>query len=473
MPQRKRAAAAMFAAALLAAAPTLSAGQPAGNAPIAIDEAATVGAYAIDLENGGVVWRYNENKWLTPASVTKLLTTGAALMTKGGGARLQTRIELTTDSSGRKALCARGEFDPTTDSRYFDPHQMAKETADLAAKLKAQGVTEIAEIVADDTPAQAGTANPKALWEDIGNHYGASPTIVGINDNNVDLYFSTPRAAGEYCRLDSVRPDVGGLRPKTTVMTHASAKDKSQVYLGGVCEWHATGRIPQGRKTYRVRSAMPEPVTQYLESLAAGLRKNGISAGRCRTGRVATGQLIMSVYSPTLAEIIKVTNHESVNLFADALAFNMAMGKVAAKTGVTWEDAANAVMSFWSEKEGLDMDLNDGSGLSTQDAVSAKTVVRAIAAVRRSPEWESYKHSLPVVGESGTVRLLGQGTAIAGNARAKSGSMTGVMAYAGVLKTQQGRELAFCIIVNHYKESTGTIRAKIAQWLVKMYNDKK
>ena len=446
--------------------------QPDKGKPLEVDAAASVGAYAVDLGSGKAIWEYNANRWLTPASVTKLLTTGAALATKGGDARLHTKIELSQDSAGGKILCVRGEYDPTTSSRYFNKRQLSDAAKKIAEKLKNLGISELSNIIVDDSRACQDAASPKCLWEDMGNHYGAAPTIVTIYDNNGELYYSTPQASGELCRLDSVVPDLAGLKPRTYIKTHASAADKSQIYMGGDDTWYATGFIPCGRKSYRLRGAMPHPTTQYGKALSELLRQNGISVSRYETGAAGAGEEVMIIESPTIAEIIKVTNHESVNLFADGLAFNMAMSKNAAGA-VTWESAADAVMSFWREKAGLEMNLDDGSGLSPQGAVSAKTIVAAISYMRRSGEWAAYKSSLPTAGRSGTAQRLGHGTELSGRARVKSGTMTGVMAYAGVLTTRQGREVAFCIMVNHYKETQGNLRAKIADWLIKIYNDKK
>lgn len=461
-------------AALAVASLCLSAATAQGNRtrPLDIDAAATIGAYAVDLTSGQTLWAYNENLWLTPASLTKVLTTGAALQTKGANARLHTKIELTTNGQGNHSLRIVGEFDPTMNSSHFDTGKMTTEAKALAVKLKAKGIARLETIGVDDSRECDDALNPKILWEDMGNYYGAPPTIVGFVDNSASLYFSTPAGVGKACTLDSIVPAIEGLSVTADVETHSTSADKCQVRWLGHDTWHATGSLPQSRRAFRVKSVLPHPALRYAEALADALRAEGIVVGHATTGSLDAGELIMTIDSPTLSEIIKVTNHESVNLFADALAMNLALSRNPSGR-LEWADAASAIMSFWKERYGLEMRLDDGSGLSPQGAVSAKTMVKAISAMRKSSVWDAYRESLPIVGKSGTVSSLGGKLAVSGHARAKSGTMSGVVAYAGVMKTVKGREVAFCIIVNHHKEGVWVVRGKVAEWLNKIYTDKK
>ncbi len=443
-------------------------------APISTAEgAATVGAYAVDLKTGTAVWKYNENLWLTPASITKVLTTGAALYTKGATARLKTHIEVAQKDSSIWTLSVRGEFDPTTDSKYFDKHQLASEAKRVAEKLKAEGITHLEAIVVDNSRMPIDLTSPKRLWEDIGNYYGSNPAMVNISDNVTQLYFSSPKEEEALCTLDSMSMDLGNQTLRSDVRTHSSQADGCYVYWGGgEGSWYATGSIPQGKKRFAVRAATPNPDKLYAETLATLLRLNEISVDTTYVGAAQQGDEIMAIESPTIADIITQTNNYSVNLFADALAFNLALSKKSQGT-VTWNDAAEAVMSFWRERCGLKMQIFDGSGLAPLGCVSARTMVEAIASLRKGKEWKAFEESLPIVGKTGTARLLGAGTAIAGHTRAKSGSMTGVQSYVGVMTTPAGREIAFCIIVNHYQESQAAIiRGKISNWLNGIYSGK-
>lgn len=452
---------------------TTAKAQPRRSRPISIDGAASISAFAMDLATGQTAWAYNEDLWLTPASLTKVLTTGAALQTKGADAKLLTRIELLSNAnSDTHSLRIAGEFDPTMNSSYFKENTIEAEAPKLAAKLKERGITNIDSICVDDSRQSADVINPKILWEDMGNYYGAPPTIVCFKDNSASLFFTTPAALGQPCSLDSIVPNIPELTVTADVTTHNSNADKCQVRWHGHDVWHATGYLPKGRKAFKVKSVLPHPTLRYAEALANALRNEGVNVASVTTGSYANGDLIMTISSPSLGDIVRVTNHESVNLFADALAMNLALTNKASGR-IEWPDAADAVMGFWKERYGLSMKLDDGSGLSTQGAFSARTMVKVLSAMRNSRVWASFKESLPIVGRTGTVSSLGGKLAVSGHAHAKSGTMSGVVGYAGVIDTLNGREIAFCIIVNHHKEGVWTVRGAIAEWLNKLYNDKK
>ncbi len=446
---------------------TLTSGQTTSR-PIDISKRTSIGAYAVNLKTGKTVWAYNEDALMTPASVTKLLTTGAALRTMGPDARFETTIELSGDSAKGHNLIVKGDFDPTQDSKYFDTKSLSKAIANLANTLRKRGVTHIASVVIDDTRISDEVGSPRHLWEDMGNYYGARPSVVCAADNLTTLFFSTPAQVGKPCRLDSISPDADGLWPKTNVLTHSQSRDKSMVYYGGGTTWYVNGNIPTNRKAFKVRSVMPDPEKAYARRITSLLKDNGIEVDTAEIGQAQQGEPIFTIKSPTLTEIIRQTNHKSINLCADALAFHMAMRK---KEGViTWEDAASAVYGFWEKACGLEMSIYDGSGLSPFGSVSAKTFVSMIKDMRQSSVWKPFKESLPVFGQSGTVAGLGQGTDIEGKVMAKSGTMTSVVAYAGIMENKNKEEIVFCIIVNHFTEHESVVRAKIVNWLNKIYN---
>jgi D-alanyl-D-alanine carboxypeptidase/D-alanyl-D-alanine-endopeptidase (penicillin-binding protein 4) len=54
---------------------------------------------------------------------------------------------------------------------------------------------------------------------------------------------------------------------------------------------------------------------------------------------------------------------------------------------------------------------------------------------------------------------------------AKSGSMSGVYNLAGYLKTSSGRILAFAVMNNNFTKSVSSVRAEVAQFLLKVRAD--
>jgi D-alanyl-D-alanine carboxypeptidase len=70
-----------------------------------------------------------------------------------------------------------------------------------------------------------------------------------------------------------------------------------------------------------------------------------------------------------------------------------------------------------------------------------------------------FESSLPLAGRTGTVESRMKGTIAEGNARLKTGSMTGVRAMAGYVRAAGGETLAVAIFANNYENASATINA--------------
>src|SRR6185295_6797901 len=64
---------------------------------------------------------------------------------------------------------------------------------------------------------------------------------------------------------------------------------------------------------------------------------------------------------------------------------------------------------------------------------------------------EPFEASLPIAGRDGSLTTRMKGTPAEGNARAKTGSMTGVRALSGYVTTADGERLAFSIVANNFE----------------------
>jgi len=67
------------------------------------------------------------------------------------------------------------------------------------------------------------------------------------------------------------------------------------------------------------------------------------------------------------------------------------------------------------------------------------------------------------------VRGLFKQSAAAGSIWLKSGSMTSVQSYTGLVKTKSGKRKSFCIIVNGYSVKGSTVRSKLEKVMKEIY----
>jgi D-alanyl-D-alanine carboxypeptidase/D-alanyl-D-alanine-endopeptidase (penicillin-binding protein 4) len=109
--------------------------------------------------------------------------------------------------------------------------------------------------------------------------------------------------------------------------------------------------------------------------------------------------------------------------------------------------------------------LENGSGLSRIERISAGSLGRLLVAAWRSPVMPELVASLPVAGYDGTLRKQPRTDPAAGRAHLKTGSLADVRAIAGFVLDRNGRRQALVFIVNHPNagQADGAMNA-LARW---------
>jgi D-alanyl-D-alanine carboxypeptidase/D-alanyl-D-alanine-endopeptidase (penicillin-binding protein 4) len=128
------------------------------------------------------------------------------------------------------------------------------------------------------------------------------------------------------------------------------------------------------------------------------------------------------------------------------------------RAGAGTPDSARAVVGrqlrAWGVAPERDAVVRDGSGLSRHDYVTPEALVRVLDAVSRRPDFRAFYDALPVAGVDGTLRGRMRGTAAAGNARAKTGTVDKSRTLSGYVTTRGGDLLVFSLLCNNYTVPT-------------------
>jgi D-alanyl-D-alanine carboxypeptidase/D-alanyl-D-alanine-endopeptidase (penicillin-binding protein 4) len=148
--------------------------------------------------------------------------------------------------------------------------------------------------------------------------------------------------------------------------------------------------------------------------------------------------------SPTIADLISITNHPSDNFYAETLL--KLLGVRAGTGGSTARGIASAQEIL--TQLGVRAKMVDGSGLSRVDRVSPHQIVRLLAAMAGRPEGELFRASLAAPGEWGTLEHRMTRTAARGACRAKTGTLIGVSALSGYCFDPAGHTIVFSLLEN-------------------------
>ena len=232
-----------------------------------------------NLNTGEVIDSYRPDHVVPPASVMKLLTTGAALEILGPGYRFPTVIEYSgTIEKGilHGDVYIHGCCDPSLG------WQGKTAFLNLWVKaVKAAGIQRIeGGVIADMTMLDGEAQNPGWLCEDAGNYY--APGIFALNyygnTMNIVLKSGEPGSIATVVNTDPKVEDVYFINHvRCDKITYDGAFVSGLPYSR---ERYLTGAVPSNLGTFGVKGDLPNPGLLLARHFTTRLRESGVSVNR-------------------------------------------------------------------------------------------------------------------------------------------------------------------------------------------------
>jgi D-alanyl-D-alanine carboxypeptidase/D-alanyl-D-alanine-endopeptidase (penicillin-binding protein 4) len=358
------------------------------------------------------LWSRNADRPMQPGSATKLLTTAATLLSVPATARISTKV-VAGDTPDSVVLVGGG--DPTLSAL---PRGPSAGDPSVAADISAAVPTGTESVYPgaaklDDLAEEVRNAHPgpiRAVYVDLSRFTGAGQAP-GWDTADV--------AGGQWTPIVPLIMDGGRTRP---------------------------AELDPPRQA--------NPAAEVGQALARRLGADPSTVSR--RAAPARGAVLAEVYSPMIGDLVQNALRISDNVLAESLARQVALARGA---DPSFAGAARAVLDVLGGA-GFDtsgVTLRDGSGLSTEDEVPARLLAQ-ILGVAAGPDSDPRAVALrPLV--AGLAVAAGDGTlddrfdtpdsaAGRGYVRAKTGTLTGVSALAGVVTDEDGRLLAFALMSN-------------------------
>jgi D-alanyl-D-alanine carboxypeptidase/D-alanyl-D-alanine-endopeptidase (penicillin-binding protein 4) len=422
----------------------------------------------VSLDGGDTLYAHEPETSLAPASNLKLFTTAAALFYLRPDYRYSTFLTATGPlRSGvlEGDLYVYGTGDPTLSARFFESKTAVWEA--LADSLSAAGVREIRGDLVGDASYFEGPGVGRGWERNYVTHtYAAPASALSYNDNVVTMRLTPGAEAGARPGLQLIPGGVVEIHNQATTVT--SGRSWIEVDRTGYdSPIVLRGEIRKGASAVWRAVPVVDPAHYAVTVLEEVLEERGIQVrGRIRSVHSGsespiTGQKVfapalgedeviqvLAVHrSPPLQEILKVINRRSHNLYAESVL--RSVGRVATGHGSV-EGGRAAVATLLEEvgPSGAAVEMDDGSGLSSLDRASARSIVELLGYMARSPFSDEYFETLPEAATSRGLRRMHR-TPAAGNLRAKTGTIDRVSALSGYVRAQNGELLAFSILSNN------------------------
>ncbi len=429
-----------------------------------------------DLETGDIIDSYRPKNVAPPASVMKLLPTATALETLGEDYRFSTYIEYSgyiDNGILHGDLYVRGTGDPTLGSQKVGDRAFLNK---WVKAVKDAGIRAIRGcVIADLSYFDADAVNPGWIWEDIGNYYAPGIYALSYMDNTMNIILRSG-AVGSVAEVQYTVPEVPGVQfenhIRCTSITHDGAFVHGEAYN---YTRYLTGSVPSNQGSFGVQGDLPNPGLLLVQHFSDKLEENGITTTAWPTYiSEADGvkrTLLYTWLSPTLRDIIIETNIHSNNMYAESV-FRTFGARYTLPC--TIHNSADFEKDFWYRR-GVDTRstrIVDGCGLAPQDAISAETLVQLLTYMYRSPNKDAFYASLPVSGQTGTLRTLLGGTELDGRVHAKSGTIAATKNFAGYIELPNGKTWVFAVMISFGNGKAKQIQKVIGDYLLDLYQTK-
>ncbi|HZT41819.1 MAG TPA: D-alanyl-D-alanine carboxypeptidase/D-alanyl-D-alanine-endopeptidase [Chthonomonadaceae bacterium] len=407
------------------------------------------------LSDNAVLYERNADHIFMPASNNKLLTSGAALALLGKDFTYHTRIyrtgPITPDGTLRGDLVIQGAGDP-----ILTPDDMK----DLAWQVSKAGIRYIAgDVYADDSLFDREWLGDVWAWDDEPYYYSAQISALNVNENVVRVQVTPGHKAGDPLSF-TIEPTDRYTQVLNTGVT-GPAKSKSTLIVDRVRGRNIlviTGSLPldvAAKDNGPVPVTIENPALFSVTLLAEDLRSYDIAiTGHVRGGTAIpkNATLVAEHVSPPLSVILRRLNKPSDNLIAECLMKTIGAVKTGKGTGGL-DGTGEQTARDWYKRVGLDMacvQQADGSGLSRENFVSPRNLVRLLTYLHNRPDFDVFYQSLPIAGADGTLRYRLKGTHAAYNCHAKTGYISTVSSMSGYVFTREGQMLVFSMLMNNH-----------------------
>lgn len=405
-----------------------------------------LGVVVIDTATGERVLDEQGQQPMNPASLMKLLPTLAALDRLGPAWTWATPVWLNGPLrdgvlDGHLHLQGRG-----------DPRLTQERLWLLLRRVQQLGVREIrGDIVIDQSAFDLPAADPAAFDGEPLRPYNVKPAALLLNYRSV-IYSFVPDPAAGVARV-RVEPALAQQQVDRSVPLAAGGCGDWRGGLKASFEAQRTrfaGSYPAACGELNWPVADPDPAS-FDARLLQGLwqEMGGRLGGQVRLGPPPLGVAPSFEHPSTpLLDTVRDINKFSNNVMAQQLFLTLALQ---ARPGqAATPDSAQQTLRDWLQQrlgdEALEVTVHNGSGLSRDNRISARTLAHLLLQAWDSPVMSELMSSLPISGVDGTLR---RSRATPGRAHLKTGSLRDVSGLAGYVLSNSGRRYVLVALVNH------------------------
>ncbi|MCP4837294.1 MAG: D-alanyl-D-alanine carboxypeptidase/D-alanyl-D-alanine-endopeptidase [Phycisphaera sp.] len=409
-----------------------------------------------------------------PASNMKVISTGAALHQLGPDFEFETRVVAVDDAyvlmgDGDPALGDPQFFDllryrdKDGEQRSLDEEKLLEFWADAIARHHAGSDADSIRLLVDDSIFE--TDGWHGGWNKDDRLRGFAAEVSGLNFHRNTWHFRPDPSTRGRPGWSDMRPQAPWLLAQSTNKSSKAAPKKGSTawiqrspeandltFRGAVAGRYRPSNAP-------LEVTMHDPAMITAELLADRLRSRGVAVtevGRTTLDAAADATSIGPRIKSPIDRLVEHCNEESQNLYAESLLKRTIHART--RDTASWQDADATIKSIARERLGaaadellVDVEIDDGSGLSHGNRVNASFVSAWLDSIQADPSFgELFVESLSEGGvpDDGTLGKRFKGFPEGYRVEAKSGYIFGVSALSGFVTAPDGRRWSFSVLCN-------------------------
>ena len=398
-----------------------------------------MGIKIVSLENNKILYAYNSQKLLMPASTNKLYTCAAALHYLSNGHTFTTRV-----LKKKNNLVLKGGGDP----------DLTIDQLDSLAIIVSKYIKKVDTLYVDDTFLDSLNYGKGWMWDEGPWWYAAPISALSVNDNCID-FFVEPGDIGSTAKINYF-PETSYITFENNSITVNDTLDFKKLkidrdWVTSGNNFSVTGEIIDTTKKDTLYRNIYDPSLFTGTIFRQLLNEHGTIVKELsrKTQDLTVYKEITVHYSDSLIVSAKNLMNESDNLTAEL--FVKSIGALDTLPG-TWEAGLDSIESFLSREVKIDtsqIKLADGSGVSRYTLTSSDQLISLLTWVYNSKHKNDFISTLPGGGWPNSTleeRLIDEGNKI----RAKTGGLSGVSNLAGYIESPKYGPVAFSILMNGY-----------------------
>jgi serine-type D-Ala-D-Ala carboxypeptidase/endopeptidase (penicillin-binding protein 4) len=407
------------------------------------------------IPSGDMLYAYQSDNPLLPASVMKLLTTAVALDAEDLGPDY--RFKTTFGYTGqRKNGTIHGDF---IIQGGGDPRLSTEHLWLVANRIKNSGINEVTGNLVIDTHFFDDYPRPPAELETEHTQrpYDAKLSAFSLNFNTIAVRVQPGNAPGvplkawlepalPYIHLRNKGKTIK--RGRSTIWAYRTETENGQI------EIELKGKLPLKIREKSVYLNIDKPTHYAAETFRALLLKNGVSI-KGSTQIVSTPIKLNKLYehfSDNLSLILKELNVYSNNLTAEQIVKTIA----AERYGSPGTHAEGIrLLSEFLRRHYINTDgivIVDGSGLSRKNQMTTATITDLLVKMyRRFDIGPDFLASLRIIGQNALNSRRLRHSPARGQARGKTGTLKKVSTLAGYVANSKGNIFAFAFFLNNHR----------------------